>query len=217
MLTRAPHHEIEACARRSMAALAGRQSLRATLDSRLRAAMTAPEGRLQLRASEALLSAASLFQALAVRSGPAYLIGAARASPLGPRREQLAIQMLRADDFTDRIDAARICLADRWACCVPQVAGPGSTYAYRRLTIARLLAEAGRRLAAAEPESGALRRTLAAAAETLRAMDAGVAGLPESLAEWRQLMLNELDAEIFLYDLLLAEYAVTDCRLVEPG
>lgn len=73
------------------------------------------------------------------------------------------------------------------------------------------------RLAAAEPDETALRRTLAVAVETLRALDAGVAGLPESLAEWRQLMLNELDAEIFLYDLLLAEHAATDCRIIAPG
>ena len=46
-------------------------------------------------------------------------------------------------------------------------------------------------------------------------MQAEGAGLPESLAEWRQFMLNELDAEIFVYELLMTEYAATDCRIAD--
>ena len=69
-------------------------------------------------------------------------------------------------------------------------------------------------IAEADEDAG-LRRHLDAAAEALHAMQAEGAGLPESLAEWRQFMLNELDAEIFVYELLMTEYAATDCRIAD--
>ena len=216
LLTRAPQREIEECARRAMTALAGRPSLRATLETRLRTVIDSSGKGLRLRARETILLSGGLFRALSVHSRGAQLLGAAQGAQLVARSGRLVIQTLCADDYVDRQQAALICMAGRWSCFLPQVAGPGGGFSHRRLVAARALGAAAVALDIAEADEDAgLRRHLDAAAEALHAMQVEGAGLPESLAEWRQFMLNELDAEIFVYELLMTEYAATDCKIAD--
>ncbi|WP_323767040.1 hypothetical protein [Marinovum sp.] len=214
MIATAPLHEIDGSARRAMAALAGGPSLRSGTETRLRTAAAASGDGMRQRARETFLAGATLFRALATQARGPQLLAAARGAQLRAPKGRLVIQMLGADDYTDRHDMALVCLAERWSCMLPRVTGPGGLYTHRRLLAARTLGEA---MLALEGEESVLRARLEAAADALRELEAGETGLPESLAEWRQLMLNELDAEIFLIDLLRDEYADTDCKISRPG
>lgn len=213
LLTRAPQHDIDASARRVMSLLAGRPSLRATLVARLRSAAQTSGNGLRMRACDAVLHGSGLFRGLGVHSRSARLLGAAQGAQAVGRAGHLVVQVLCADDFTDRQDAALVCLADRWSIFLPRVAGPGGAYSHRRLAAARAIAEVMSALENPRVEDDLMRELMIEAAEALGQMEAGEVGLPDSLAAWRQLMLNELDAEIFVCDLLMTEYADSNCQI----
>lgn len=215
MIAAAPLHEIEGSARRAMAALAGGPSPRATAETRLRSAAGTDSPGLRQRARESLLFAAGMMRSLAAQAQPPRLLAAPRGAQLAAPSGQVVIQMLGADDYTEQQDMALVCQVGQWSCVLPRVTGPGGGYAHHRLVAARAMGEA--MLALDSPEAETLRARLAAAADALREMEAGLVGLPQSLAEWRQFLLNELDAEIFLLDLLQAEYGGGDCRISRPA
>ncbi|MGY3439925.1 hypothetical protein [Marinovum sp. KMM 9879] len=212
-LAQAADDSIELQAQKIRAALGDHASPRVKAWTKLCRAIDASGAMVQQLAVDAVLASGAVLHALADDMRAPHLIGAARAVALTTGAEPFGIQIILADDVTEQQEAAVVFVPGRWAAIYPLVSGPGTIYARRRQALAQALSDAMALLINGAVDEGALRFRLSKVRQAVVELETGKAGLPTTIAEWRQFMLNEVDAEIFIFDLLLVEYKDTDCRI----
>lgn len=208
-----PALEINDHARSVMHALDATAGARAATVRKLEDAIDSTGEDLQRLAREAILSSADLFHAIAIQTRNPNLIGTAAAVDITIDATEFAIQILTADDSVTQQRAVAAFVKGRWTTIQTLVSGPGKTFSQKQFAVAGALTDAMVSLSQKIVDERALRRELAYAKDALEDVETQISGLPVNHAEWQQFMLNQLDAEIFVLELLQSEYASTDCRI----
>jgi len=208
-----PVLEINDHARTVMHALDETAGARAATVRKLETALEASDNELPDLARQAIVSSSDLFHAIAVQTRNPNLIGTAAAVDIIIDTTDFAIQIVTADDSVTQQKAVAAFVKGRWTTIQTLVSGPGKLFSQKQFAVAGALTDAMVSLSQAILDERALRRELAFAKDALDDVETQISGLPVNHAEWQQFMLNQLDAEIFVLELLQSEYAGTDCRI----
>ncbi len=198
---------------RRLIALSAPEGMRLRAQADLASALRACPLRFGSRSRAAMHSCASLFFELAVGHREPLLLGSNVAVSLAVGNGHLAIQSLVADDAVTRHDMVGVTLRGRRSSTFSAVAGPGADLSQRLMTLARALSDA---MWAISQRAGTLstrRMALRGVNAALCALDPDRFDLPANSADERQFLLNQLDAEILLYDLLLTEFGRSGGRI----
>lgn len=169
------------------------------------------------QARGAVASAMELFDALAVKRRSPVLIAAATGVELNLGYVHCAVQVVSADDFAVQQDAVVILDAGRWSSVQPVTDGAGSRLAKLRFRAARAITDLIDALADPDADQAPFIRALQSALSATEALQAPRAGIPGTVPVMRQYVLNQLDAEIFIYELLQTEFAANGCRIESPS